>query len=154
MLAVLKHTIVTRDQKIFLKLYKQLVRPHLEYAAIIWNPHFKRDINLIERVQKWATRCIIGMSGKSYEKRLGILKLESLAKRRCVFDLVEVYKICHDSSSLFVDKFFQHESCNCTTGHDLKFFRKPFCLDCKKYFFTELLVNGTGTSGEKSTQKL
>ena len=80
MLAVLKRTIVTRDQKIFLKLYKQLVRPHLEYVAIIWNPHFKHDINLIERVQKRATRCIIGMSGKSYEKCLGILKLESLAK--------------------------------------------------------------------------
>ena len=37
MLAILKRSIVTRDQKIFLKLYKQLVRPHLEYAAIIWN---------------------------------------------------------------------------------------------------------------------
>ena len=73
MLTVLKRTIVTRDQKIFLKLYKQLVRPHLEYAAIMWNPHFKRDIHLIERVQKRATRCIIGISGNHLKNVLVFL---------------------------------------------------------------------------------
>ena len=39
----------------FLKLYKQLVCPHLEYACIIWNPWLKRDIQKIERVQHHAT---------------------------------------------------------------------------------------------------
>ena len=81
------------------------------------------------------------MSGKSYKERLGILKLESLAKRRCVFDLVEVYKICHNSSSLSVDKFFQHESCNFTRGHDLKFFKKKFRLHCRNYFFTNGVIS-------------
>ena len=34
-LAVLKRNIASRDKTVFLKLYKQLVRPHLEYVVCI-----------------------------------------------------------------------------------------------------------------------
>ena len=37
-----------------------LIRPHLEYAAAIWAPHFKRDIALLENVQKFALRMAFG----------------------------------------------------------------------------------------------
>ena len=68
-LAVLKRNIVSRDRKpgkVFVKLYKQLVRPHLEYAACLWNPSLKIDIKFIERVQHRATKCITGLQSKSY----------------------------------------------------------------------------------------
>ena len=39
-----------------LKLYVTLVRPHLEYAAQVWNPHLAKDINCLEKVQKFALR--------------------------------------------------------------------------------------------------
>ena len=47
---------VLRDKKTIIQLYKCLVRPNLEYCVQVWNPHYKKDINLIERVQRRVTR--------------------------------------------------------------------------------------------------
>ena len=40
------------DHHILLELYSVLVRPHLEYAAPIWDPHLTKDINKLENVPK------------------------------------------------------------------------------------------------------
>ena len=40
----------------FHTLYVTLVCPHLEYASEIWNPHLMRDIQVLEKVEKCATR--------------------------------------------------------------------------------------------------
>ena len=50
------------DPSTILKLYTALVRPHLEYAAQVWNPYQKKDIQCLEKVQKFALR----MCAKDY----------------------------------------------------------------------------------------
>jgi ribonuclease P/MRP protein subunit RPP40 len=78
---------------VFLKLYKSLVRPKLQYAIQAWRPHLQKEINLLEKVQRRATRLIYSLRNKSYEDRLKALKLTTLKTRRIRGDLIEVFKI-------------------------------------------------------------
>ena len=85
-----------------------------------WNPHLKRDVERIEKVQRRATKCINGMQHKSYQERLHVLGIDSLLQRRCVFDLVELFKIIHNLSPLNFDDFFSFMEHNRTRGHQYK----------------------------------
>ena len=83
------------NPKLFQILYKSFVRPHLEYAGSVWSPKLRKLINLIERVQRRATRLVDGYSHLPYQDRLKKLDLPSLEFRRLMSDMVEVYKHIH-----------------------------------------------------------
>ena len=85
-------SVTYRDKVHFVKLYTQRVRCHLEHVVQCWNPWLKKDIELIERVQKRAVRCIHGLHG-SYEEKLQQINLTSLVTRRLRGDLIQTYKI-------------------------------------------------------------
>ena len=46
------------DKEMFLPLFNTLIRPHLEYATVVWSPFLKKDIFLIENVQRRATKIV------------------------------------------------------------------------------------------------
>ena len=58
------------DKSLFLKLYKTLVRPHLDYGNSIWYPISKKNIQSIENVQRRATRIVPELKNLTYEERL------------------------------------------------------------------------------------
>ena len=66
------------DPDTFSRLYKALVRPHLEYAVSVWNPYHIKDIKKLEQVQRRATKQITGLKDLSYDQRLQRLKLPTL----------------------------------------------------------------------------
>ena len=82
-----------RDRNIFLRLYKQYVRPHLEFASPAWSPWLSSDINMIEKIQERALNMVSGLESREYKERCREVGLDSLQTRRERQDILQTYKI-------------------------------------------------------------
>ena len=130
---------------VVVRLYKQMVRPHLEYAIQAWNPFLARDKFLLEQVQRRATRLISSISDLPYEQRLVQLGLTTLELRRLRGDLIQVFKIVHGFDKLVFDDFFTLSHNTHTRGHGLKLHIHRSRLDVRKYFFSRRVVQEWNT---------
>ena len=102
-----------------LTLYKILVRPQLEYCVQFWTPHYRKDVNTLERVQRKFTRMVPMMRNFSYEDRLEKLELFSL-QRRWRGDLIEMFKIIRRLDRVDREKLFPLGKGSRMKGTDLK----------------------------------
>ena len=66
-LGQISRTFHFRDRHVFLQLYKQFVRVHLEVSGPAWNPWLARDIDCLKKVQKRAVNMVSGVKQASYE---------------------------------------------------------------------------------------
>ena len=135
MLGIIKRSFEFLDKDIFLKLYKSLIRPHLEYANSVWCPYLKRQSVSIEKVQRRATKLIPGCEGMTYIQRLKYLNLHSLKGRRIRGDLIETFKIFNGFTNINTNNLFILSNDTRTRNREHKIFIQHCNTNRRKFSF-------------------
>jgi len=138
---LLARCFVSHDTNTLVKAFKVYVRPLVEYCSSVWSPHYAKDIKLIESVQRKFTKRLSGLWGVSYTERLRRTGLERLDIRRLRADLILTYKIIFGHVNVDADQFFQLSHNVATRGHAYKLYCPTINTDCRKYFFSNRIVN-------------
>jgi hypothetical protein len=140
-LAMVRRHFKRIDPQSFRLLYKTYIRPHLEFCIQSWSPYLKKDIEILEKIQRMATRLVPQLRKYSYEGRLRRLQLTTLYQRRTRGDLIETYKLLTGKEKVSSDQFFKlYVSGHNTRGHSLKLAVQRSRLDLRKSFFSQRII--------------
>ena len=122
------------DEEMLTKIIKSMVRPRLEYAAVVWSPHLKKHIKKLERVQRAATRLVPELRAFSYEERLLTLGLTTLKKRRERGDMIMMFKCVRGIERVDRANFLVRDEGR-TRGHSYKVKKGRCRADVRKHRF-------------------
>ena len=138
----IRRNIVYKEKELIIPLYKTIVRPHLEYCIQAWRPYSKKDIDMLERVQRRATKMIQKLRNIrliSYEMRLKECGLTTIETRRLI-DQIEVFKILNGYDNIDRNIYFTVKEERRTRGHGVTLAKKQCRLDIRKFTFSQRTV--------------
>ena len=136
-LGMIRRNITYKDNSLIVPLYKAIVRHHLEYCIQVWSPYLRKDIDMLGKIQRRATKLIQGLRDLRYEERLKECGLTTLETRRLRGDQIEVFKILNGHENIDSNIFFEIKESKITRGHNYKLVKKQSRLDVRKYSFSQ-----------------
>lgn len=140
-LGFINRNVSYKSKEVVRSLYNSYVRPHLEYCIQAWSPHYRQDINMLEAVQRRATRMIPALRRLEYRDRLKELNMFSFERRCLRGDMIELFKMFTDSNYIDVSTFFTLEEEGRTRGHGRKISKQGCRSNIRKYFFSHRVVD-------------
>jgi hypothetical protein len=120
------------------------VRPHLEFSVTAWAPWLEGDKQILEKVQEKAINAISGLAAQTYAEKCKELGIETLAERRDIHDMLQVYKILNgtgniDYTGLFTKINRETARTRLAAGHD-NLVIKQARTDVRKHSFSVRVV--------------
>ncbi len=130
------------DEEMVKKIITACIRPTLEYAAVVWNPHLKKKKEKLEKVQRAATRWVPSLIYLSYEERLKKLQLPTLTERRERGDMIMLYKCVEGMEKIDIKEYvvpnqssLRGHSQSSLRGHSKNSYKKRLKKDVRSTVF-------------------
>ena len=102
---MIKRNISFKSKDVIIRLHKALVRSRFEFCVQAWCLYLRKDIAMIKRVQRTATKLIKGLRDMSYSEHLFHTGLISVEKRRVRGDLIQVFKMLRSKARVHFNIF-------------------------------------------------
>ena len=154
-MGIIRRSFTYLDATIFTRLFKSLVRPHLEYANPAWHPTLKKTKIQIEKVQRRATKQLPCCTGLEYDERLKSLDLPCLLYRKLRGDMIEVYKMLSGSyDNNIKPPLLLKDDMNIrqTRGNGKMLYKEKCNKDIRRNFFRNRVINFWNDLPEKVVQ--
>lgn len=130
-IGLLRRAVLARSADVIVPLYKALVRPILEYGAVLWSPQYNVHIARLEAIQR---RCL------HLARDIDVNQVSTLEQRRATIDLINTYKILDNLSPLSADDFFTRTRCPHLRGHVRKLAVNYCRTNVRQHFLSNRII--------------
>ena len=103
---MIRRNITYKEKGLIVPLYKAIARPHLEYCIQAWKLYLRKDIDMLEKVQRRTTKLITGLRDLSYDDTLKECGLTTLETRILRGEQIVVFMILNGHENIDPNIFF------------------------------------------------
>ena len=137
-LGFLRRNLYNCPEQIKTQAYYSLVRPHLEYAWSVCDPHTQKNIQSIAKVQSRAASFVKKCNQHTLSTITSLLeelKWPSLEQRRKQTRLINLYKIVKGTLAVEIPNYFRQKERQKRNYHLLKFINAGYRTNVYIYSF-------------------